>query len=98
MLPVILSGGSGTRLWPLSTPDFPKQFLPLMSTEKTMIQQTVERMNGVSFASDPLIICNEKHLTLVKQQLSSINKLHRQVMLEPIGRNTAPAITAAALY
>jgi mannose-1-phosphate guanylyltransferase/mannose-6-phosphate isomerase len=98
MLPVILSGGSGTRLWPLSTPDVPKQFLPLMDPEKTLIQQTVERLNGLSFVSDPLVICNEKHLPLVQKQLSSINKLHRPVMLEPIGRNTAPAITAAALY
>src|SRR5574344_43630 len=98
MLPVILSGGSGTRLWPLSTPEVPKQFLPIMDTEKTLIQQTVERMNGLDFVSAPLVICNEKHLPLVKTQLKKIDKLHRPVMLEPIGRNTAPAITAAALY
>lgn len=98
MLPVILSGGSGTRLWPLSTPEVPKQFLPIMDKEKTLIQQTVERMDGLDFVSAPLVICNEKHLPLVTAQLKKINKLNRPVMLEPIGRNTAPAITAAALY
>jgi len=98
MLPVILSGGSGTRLWPLSTPEVPKQFLPLMDPGRTMIQQTIERLDGLNFMSDPLVICNEKHLQLVRSQLSAIQKLHRQVMLEPAGRNTAPAIAAAALY
>jgi len=98
MLPVILSGGSGTRLWPLSTPEVPKQFLPLMDSKMTLIQQTVQRLDGLEFVSDPLVICNEKHLPLVKKQLSEIGRLNRPVMLEPIGRNTAPAIAAAALY
>jgi mannose-1-phosphate guanylyltransferase/mannose-6-phosphate isomerase len=98
MLPVILSGGSGTRLWPLSTPDVPKQFLPLMDPEKTMIQQTISRLDGLDFMSSPLVICNEKHISLVRTQLKAINRLSRPVMLEPAGRNTAPAIAAAALY
>lgn len=98
MLPVILSGGSGTRLWPLSTPQNPKQFLPLMNPEKTLIQQTVERMKNLDFVSSPLVICNEKHLALVQKQLKAVGCLNRPVMLEPIGRNTAPAIAAAALY
>ncbi|MCR5725399.1 MAG: mannose-1-phosphate guanylyltransferase/mannose-6-phosphate isomerase [Treponema sp.] len=98
MLPVILSGGSGTRLWPLSTPAEPKQFLPLMDAKNTMIQQTVQRLTGLDFISNPLVICNEKHLPLVKKQLGDIDKLQRPVMLEPVGRNTAPAIIAAALY
>jgi mannose-1-phosphate guanylyltransferase/mannose-1-phosphate guanylyltransferase/mannose-6-phosphate isomerase len=98
MLPVILSGGSGTRLWPLSTPDVPKQFLPLMDPDHTMIQQTITRLDGLNFISAPLVICNEKHLQLVRSQLKAINHLGRQVMLEPAGRNTAPAIAAAALY
>lgn len=98
MLPVILSGGSGTRLWPLSTPDVPKQFLPLMDPDRTMIQQTITRLDGLDFMSQPLVICNEKHLPLVRSQLKAISRLGRQVMLEPAGRNTAPAIAAAALY
>jgi mannose-1-phosphate guanylyltransferase/mannose-6-phosphate isomerase len=98
MLPVILSGGSGTRLWPLSTPDVPKQFLPLMNPERTMIQQTISRLDGLDFMSSPLVICNGKHLPLVRSQLNDIGRLNRPVMLEPAGRNTAPAIAAAALY
>ena len=98
MLPVILSGGSGSRLWPLSTPDVPKQFLPLTDAKRTMIQQTVMRLDGLDFMSSPLVICNEHHTALVRSQLSDIGKLQRPVMLEPVGRNTAPAIAAAALY
>ncbi len=98
MLPVILSGGSGTRLWPLSTPQTPKQFLPLIDPHKTLIQQTVQRLTGLAFMSEPLVICNEKHLSLVQAQLSALNVGARPVMLEPVGKNTAPAIIAAALY
>ncbi len=98
MLPVILSGGSGTRLWPLSTPEVPKQFLPLIDKNETMIQQTANRLDGLDFISAPLVICNKKHLKLVQEQLGQIQKLKRPVMLEPIGRNTAPAIAAAAFY
>ena len=98
MLPVILSGGSGSRLWPLSTPDVPKQFLPLTDAKQTMIQQTVMRLDGLDFISSPLVICNEHHTALVRSQLSDIGKLQRPAMLEPVGRNTAPAIAAAALY
>ena len=98
MLPIILSGGSGTRLWPLSTPSVPKQFLPLIDANATMIQQTVARLQGLDFISSPLVICNEKHAHIVKEQLGAVGCLKRPVMLEPIGRNTAPAIIAAALY
>ena len=98
MLPVILSGGSGTRLWPLSTPSVPKQFLPLIDANATMIQQTVARLQGLDFISSPLVICNEKHAHIVKEQLGAVGCLKRPVMLEPIGKNTAPAIIAAALY
>lgn len=98
MLPVILSGGSGTRLWPLSTPEKPKQFLPLIDKDSTMIQQTAARLKGLDFLSAPLVICNKKHLALVQTQLKKINALKRPVILEPVGRNTAPAIAAAAFY
>lgn len=98
MLPVILSGGSGTRLWPLSTPKMPKQFLPLIDKNASMIQQTIQRLDGLDFISAPLVICNETHLTIVQTQLKAIDKLERPVMLEPVGKNTAPAIIAAALY
>ncbi|MBP3709540.1 MAG: mannose-1-phosphate guanylyltransferase/mannose-6-phosphate isomerase [Treponema sp.] len=95
MLPVILSGGAGTRLWPISRPDKPKQFLPLIDAQ-TMIQQTIARISGLDFMSAPLVICNEQHLSLVQSQLAGIADI--RIMLEPVGRNTAPAITAAALY
>ncbi|MBQ9494143.1 MAG: mannose-1-phosphate guanylyltransferase/mannose-6-phosphate isomerase [Treponema sp.] len=98
MLPVILSGGAGSRLWPLSTPAVPKQFLPLMDAKQTMIQQTIMRLDGLDFMSPPLVICNAQHLPLVQSQLSEIDKLQRPVMLEPASKNTAPAIAAAALY
>ena len=98
MLPLILSGGSGTRLWPLSTPAVPKQFLPLLDGNATLLQQTARRLDRLPFLSAPLVICNERHLSLVREQLSAFGELRRPVMLEPIGRNTAPAIAAAALY
>lgn len=98
MIPVILSGGSGTRLWPLSTPDNPKQFLPLIDAKQTMIQQTIMRLQGLEFMSEPLVICNETHIPLVKAQLFAITKNIRPLMLEPCAKNTAPAIAAASLY
>lgn len=90
--PVILSGGSGTRLWPLSRPEQPKQFLPL-TAEQTMFQLTLARMAGVEGAGTPIIVSNSAHAELVEQQLSEDALL----ILEPCGRNTAPAIALAAL-
>ena len=93
--PVILSGGSGSRLWPLSRSLYPKQLLPL-SSERTMIQETVLRARKGRFA-DPLIICNEAHRFIVAEQMQEIGVTPLRLMLEPVGRNTAPAIAAAAL-
>ena len=96
MIPVILSGGSGTRLWPLSRKQFPKQYLPLLS-DNTMLQETILRLSGLGDLSEPIIICNEAHHFVVAEQCQQINITNPTILLEPIGRNTAPAIAAAAL-
>lgn len=93
--PVILSGGSGSRLWPLSRTLFPKQLLPLVS-DRTMIQETALRVRDRSFGQ-PLVICNEAHRFMVSEQLREVGVMPLRVVLEPVGRNTAPACVAAAL-
>jgi mannose-1-phosphate guanylyltransferase/mannose-6-phosphate isomerase len=93
--PVILSGGSGTRLWPLSRALFPKQLLPLTS-ERTMIQETVLRTADAGYAA-PLVISNVEHRFLIAEQLDQIGMRPKQIVLEPVGRNTAPALAVAAL-
>ncbi|MGB0289110.1 mannose-1-phosphate guanylyltransferase/mannose-6-phosphate isomerase [Aequoribacter sp.] len=92
--PVIMAGGSGTRLWPLSRAGHPKQFLALHG-EKTMLQQTAERLSDLP-TSEPITICNEEHRFFVAEQLRQIDALGK-IILEPVGRNTAPAIALAAL-
>ncbi len=92
--PVILSGGAGTRLWPLSRELYPKQLLALTG-ERTMLQQTVLRLAGLP-ASGPVVVCNEAHRFLVAEQLRQLKIEPRAVVLEPVGRNTAPAIALAA--
>jgi len=94
--PVVLSGGTGTRLWPLSREHYPKQLLPLVSDD-TMLQETVGRLEGIKALSAPLVICNEDHRFLVAEQLRAIDKAADKIILEPVGRNTAPALTLAAL-
>tara|TARA_R110002167_G_scaffold195810_1_gene398583 strand:- start:57910 stop:59355 length:1446 start_codon:yes stop_codon:yes gene_type:complete len=94
ILPVIMAGGSGSRLWPLSRKLMPKQFLKIGS-EHTMIQETVLRLNGLN-VEPPLCICNEEHRFVVAEQMREINSLGK-IILEPVGRNTAPAIALAAL-
>ena len=96
IVPVILSGGSGTRLWPLSRKDHPKQYLPLVG-DNTMLQETILRLNGLDNLIDPIIVCNVDHRFLVAEQCQQIGVASPTILLEPIGRNTAPAITAAAL-
>ena len=96
IIPVILSGGSGTRLWPLSRKQCPKQYLPLVG-DNTMLQETVLRLNGLDNLSDPIIVCNADHRFLVAEQCQQINITNPTILLEPIGRNTAPAIAAASL-
>ncbi len=101
--PVILSGGAGTRLWPLSREAYPKQFLPLTG-QHSMLQETVCRLDGLTQEHpdqaldlrDPLVVCNEGHRFLVAEQLRLINRRPLAIVLEPRGRNTAPALTLAA--
>lgn len=94
LVPVILSGGSGTRLWPLSRGHYPKQLISLVN-ESTMLQDTALRLKGME-AMDPLVICNEDHRFLVAEQLQQLEMCQSQIILEPVGRNTAPAIAIAA--
>ena len=91
---VILAGGSGSRLWPLSRASHPKQFLNL-NQESTMLQETVKRLSGLDISSS-VMICNEEHRFFAAEQLREIDKLG-SIILEPIGRNTAPAIALAAM-
>ncbi len=93
IIPVILSGGAGTRLWPLSWGDHPKQFLPLVSNN-TMIQETLLRLKDLDIGS-PIVSCGEGHRFLVAQQLGEISDKKPTIILEPMAKNTAPAIAAA---
>lgn len=101
--PVILSGGSGTRLWPLSREFYPKQLLSFLG-EQSLLQATVERLDGIASASrtsmpvaGPLLVCNEEHRFLVAEQIRQLDREAAGILLEPVGRNTAPALTIAAL-
>lgn len=96
MIPVILAGGSGSRLWPQSRALYPKQFLALMG-EHTLLQQTLLRLQGLDMHS-PIIVCNEDHRFLVAEQLRQIGIKPAAILLEPFGRNTAPAIALAAIH
>ncbi len=96
MKPVVLAGGSGSRLWPKSRAALPKQFLSLTSN-LTMLQDTIARLEG-SDADPSIVICNEEHRFLVAEQLRQQDIQHGGILLEPIGRNTAPAIALAALH
>ena len=94
--PVILSGGSGTRLWPLSRELYPKQLLPLV-TDETLLQETVTRLEGLEHVTAPIVVCNEEHRFMVAEQLRQIDRPAQNIILEPVGRNTAPALSLAAL-
>lgn len=95
-LPVILAGGSGTRLWPLSRQLNPKQFLPLVDRDLTMLQATIKRLDGLEHGT-PRLICNENHRFLAAEQLRQLGLEDANIILESVGRNTAPAIALAAL-
>ncbi len=97
ILPVILSGGAGTRLWPFSRELYPKQLLPLGS-DKTMLQETVNRLDGIEDVEGPLIVCNDAHRFMVAEQVRQLAKEPQAIILEPCGRNTAPAVAIAALH
>lgn len=96
LIPVILSGGSGTRLWPLSRKNLPKQFLPLAG-DSTLFQQTVTRAQTLPGAASPIVVCSEDHRFLVAEQLQTLGISDASILLEPVARNTAPAIALAAL-
>ena len=98
IVPVILAGGSGTRLWPLSRQSYPKQFLHLVDSQYTMLQLTLKRLeNFPKSVLPPIIVCNENHRFIVAEQLRQINIEQASIILEPCAKNTAPAITLAAL-
>lgn len=102
LIPTILCGGAGTRLWPLSRDEYPKQLLSLAGPE-TMLQETIRRMSGfahakVELAPAPMIVCNEDHRFLVAEQIKCMGVEDASIILEPCGRNTAPALTLAALH
>ncbi|HZC03582.1 MAG TPA: sugar phosphate nucleotidyltransferase, partial [Gammaproteobacteria bacterium] len=106
LVPVILAGGGGTRLWPLSREHYPKQFLSLAG-KGSLLQRALLRLDGLTernyhaepafMVQDPLVICNEEHRFLVAEQARQVDKPIRRAVLEPAGRNTAPALTCAAL-
>ncbi|MEA5414883.1 mannose-1-phosphate guanylyltransferase/mannose-6-phosphate isomerase [Synechococcus sp. BA-132 BA5] len=98
LVPVILCGGTGTRLWPLSRASYPKQYWPLAGTgEETLLQQTHQRLAGLPGLGAPLLICNEDHRFIVAEQMRQIGVEPAGILLEPMGRNTAPAVAVAAL-
>ncbi len=96
MIPVVLSGGVGSRLWPLSRGMYPKQLLPLVDDGVSMLQQTVLRAQGIDSVNAPIIVCNEEHRFMVGEQLNQVGVDQARIILEPEGRNTAPAIALAA--
>ena len=98
LVPIILSGGTGSRLWPLSREAYPKQFLPLLG-EHTLLQETALRLQGLQNVdvSTPIVVCNEAHRFMVAEQLRALAITPMSVILEPLGRNTAPAVAVAAL-
>jgi len=98
LIPVILCGGTGTRLWPLSRASYPKQYWPLSGEgDATLMQQTQQRLDGLDGLEAPLLICNEDHRFIVAEQMRQIGIEPSAILLEPMGRNTAPAVTVAAL-
>jgi len=97
VVPVVLSGGSGTRLWPLSRPARPKQLISLVE-EESLLQRTLDRLRSLSILSEPaIIVCGARHELIVAEQAASLGGTRSTLVLEPIGRNSAPAITVAAL-
>ena len=96
IIPVILAGGSGTRLWPLSRELYPKQFMPLVGRH-SLLQSTLLRLTSLEGIEQPIIVCNEAHRFIAAEQMRQIDITPQAIVLEPVGRNTAPAIAAAGL-
>src|SRR5712671_8141779 len=96
IVPVLLSGGTGSRLWPLSRETYPKQLLSLLG-EKTLLQQTALRVADPLLFTDPLVIANTEHRFVIGEQLRAVGVSNPTIVLEPFGRNTAPAVAIAAL-
>ena len=96
IVPVLLSGGTGSRLWPLSREAYPKQLLPLVD-DRTMLQQTAMRTCDPARFAPPLVVANQEHRFVIAEQLRDIGIADATIMLEPLGRNTAPAAAVAAL-
>ena len=98
LIPVILCGGSGTRLWPLSRESFPKQYLSLNFNEnKSLLQKTYERIKSLKNIKRPILVCNTDHRFIVAEQMKEIRVKPQTILLEPFGRNTAAAIALSAL-
>ena len=98
IIPIILCGGSGTRLWPLSRESFPKQYLSLnLNENKSFLQKTYERIKNLKKIKNPILVCNEDHRFIVAEQMKNIGVSPQSILLEPFGKNTAAAITLAAL-
>ena len=98
LLPIILCGGTGTRLWPLSRRSFPKQYLSINNKKNSsFLQVTTQRIQNLENAENPIFICNEEHRFITAEQLRQVNIKPSSIILEPSSQNTAPAITAAAL-
>ncbi len=97
IIPIILAGGSGTRLWPLSRTHYPKQLLKLFG-DVTMLQQTLLRLKGIPDLAAPIVVCNEEHRFMVAEQLHELGQKNASILLEPVARNTAPALAIAAIH
>lgn len=97
IIPIILAGGSGTRLWPLSRTHYPKQLLKLFG-DVTMLQQTILRLHGIPDLAAPIVVCNEEHRFMVAEQLHELGQKNASILLEPVARNTAPALAIAAIH
>ena len=95
-LPVVIAGGIGSRLWPVSRALLPKQFIHFPQYQGSLFQNTLRRVEGIADISEPLVVCNADHRFLVAEQLRELGRSDRSILLEPIGRNTAPAVAMAA--